>query len=161
MFSFNIWNIICTVLNLIIFYLLMKKFFFKPIMKAMDKRQALIDDQFKLAQDKNDEADKLNMQYQQKIKDADVEKEKIINEAKDDAKVVYDKILDRAKVDAQTLKDDAKKQIELETQNARQAAKEEMTSLAMKAAEKVVKTSVSIQTDSDIFDEFLNEGSED
>jgi F-type H+-transporting ATPase subunit b len=99
--------------------------------------------------------------YESRIANVEVEAEQIINDAKDSAKVEYGKIIDRAEIDARQLKDNAKKQIQAETENARKAAKEEIASLAMQAAEKVVGANVSDKTNSDIFDEFLNESSVD
>ncbi|MBQ8078050.1 MAG: ATP synthase F0 subunit B, partial [Eubacterium sp.] len=40
------WNILFTFVNLIVFYLLMKKFLFGRIKKVMDERKALIQKQF-------------------------------------------------------------------------------------------------------------------
>ena len=91
----------------------------------------------------------------------DDEGEHIISEAKDSAKAEYDKIITRAQSDADRMKEEAKAQIETDTENARKAAREEIASLAMQAAEKVVGTNVSADTDSAIFDEFLKESSDE
>lgn len=137
----------------------MKKFLFNPIKKVLDKRQELIDEQFKNAEYTNAAADEKMADYESRIANVESEAEQIISDAKADAKVEYDKIIDRAEVDAKQLKAEAQKQIEAETLSARKAAKEEIASLALQAAEKVVGKAVDAQTDSDIFDEFLNEGS--
>ncbi len=44
MLKFN-WNFLFMLINLVIFYLLMRKFLFKPIMKVMDKRKEIIENQ--------------------------------------------------------------------------------------------------------------------
>ena len=41
------WNLLFTVVNLVIFYILMKKFVWNKVLGAMDKRQSKIDQQFK------------------------------------------------------------------------------------------------------------------
>lgn len=51
MLKFDI-NILWTLINLIIFFVLMKLFLFKPIKKTLDKRKELIEGQFKAAEDK-------------------------------------------------------------------------------------------------------------
>jgi F-type H+-transporting ATPase subunit b len=155
------WNLLFTVINLVVFFVLMKIFLFKPIKKTMDKRKELINKQFKDAEDANIAAEAKMADYESRIANVEVEAEQIINDAKDSAKVEYGKIIDRAEIDARQLKDNAKKQIQAETENARKAAKEEIASLAMQAAEKVVGANVSDKTNSDIFDEFLNESSVD
>jgi F-type H+-transporting ATPase subunit b len=155
------FNLLWTVVNLIIFFVLMKLFLFKPIKKTMDARKELIAKQFKEAEDTNANAEQKLADYESKIANFESEGEQIITQAKDSAKVEYNKIIDRAEADAQKLKEQATKQIESEKESARRAAKEEIASLAMQAAEKVVGANVSAKTDSDIFDEFLNESSVD
>ena len=107
--------------------------------------------------------DKNGIDY--KIKKMDVadyqtEGKEIIARAKSDAKQEYGKIIDRANDDARRMRQDAQKQIDSEIAGARRAAKEDIAALAMQAAEKVVGASVNADTDSAIFDEFLNESSE-
>jgi F-type H+-transporting ATPase subunit b len=155
------WNLLFTVINLLVFFVLMKIFLFKPIKKTMEKRKELIEKQFKDAEDANIAAEAKMADYESRIANVETEAEQIINDAKDSAKVEYGKIIDRAENDAKKLKSDAKKQIEAESESARKAAKEEIASLAMQAAEKVVGANVSDKTNSDIFDEFLNESSVD
>ncbi|MBE6817226.1 MAG: F0F1 ATP synthase subunit B [Ruminococcaceae bacterium] len=155
------WNILFTFVNLIIFYLLMRKFLFGRIKKVMDARKELIQKQFDDAAETAKQADEKLADYEAKIADVEAEGEQIIAEAKDDAKAEYDKIIKRAEADAAALKADAEKQIEIDTMNAKKAAKEEIASLAMQAAEKVVGKSVSAENDSDIFDDFLKESSEE
>lgn len=150
------WNILWTIINLVFFFLLMKMFLFKPIKKVLDKRQELLDEQFKNAEDTNAAADQKMADYEGRIANVEAEAEQIISDAKDSAKVEYGKIMDRAEDDAKKLKEDAQKQIAIDTENARKAAKEEIASLAMQAAEKVVGASVDSKTNSDILDEFLN-----
>ncbi|MFR5875232.1 MAG: F0F1 ATP synthase subunit B [Eubacterium sp.] len=155
------FNILWTIINLILFFLLIRFFLFNPIKKTIDKRNELIEKQFKNAEDANAAAEAKMADYESRIANVETEAEQIISDAKDNAKVEYGKIIDRAEMDAKKLKSDAQKQIEAETENARRAAKEQIASLAMQAAEKVVGANVSSQTNSDIFDEFLNESSVD
>lgn len=160
MLKFDI-NFLLTIFNLILFFVLMKVFLFKPIKKVMDKRKELIDSQFKQAADTNAEAEQKLADYEARIADVEAEGKQIIADARDSAKVEYNKIIDRANDDAEAIKEQTRRQMALEQENARRASKEELASLAMQAAEKVVGMNVSAKTDSDIFDEFLNEGSVD
>lgn len=155
------FNLLWTIVNLIIFYLLMRFFLIKPIKKTLQARKELIDNQFKEAEDTVNAANEKMADYEDKIKNVDTEVKEIISDARDKAKVEYNKILDKANNDATRLKQDAQKQIELDTENARRDVKEELAKLAMEAAQKVVGESVSAKTDAEIYDKFLNESSED
>lgn len=155
------FNFIWTIINLIIFFVLMRLFLFKPIKKVMDARKDLIDRQFREADSAKAEADKLKDEYQYKLTDADAEKKQIIAEAKKSAKTEYDKILDKAQLDADRIMADAHKAAAAETEKARLSVKEEIASLAMETAEKVVGSRASAEIDSELYDKFLNEGSEE
>lgn len=155
------FNLLWTIVNLIIFYLLMRFFLIKPIKKTLQARKELIDNQFKEAEDTVNAANEKMADYEDKIKNVNTEAKEIISDARDKAKVEYNKILDKANNDATRLKQDAQKQIELDAENARRDVKEELAKLAMEAAQKVVGESVSAKTDAEIYDKFLNESSED
>ena len=105
------WNILFTLINLVIFYLLMKRFLFKPILKVMNERKEMINNQMQQAEDAKNEAFDLKTQYEDKLRSADEESSKIINEAKQAAKTEYGRILDKAGEDAEKMKENARRQI--------------------------------------------------
>ncbi|MCD7722848.1 MAG: F0F1 ATP synthase subunit B [Clostridiales bacterium] len=154
------WNILFTLINLVIFYLLMKKFLFGPITRAMDKRKEMIDKNIKDAGDAMQQAEGLKEQYESKLENAEGDAREIIDKARQTAKEEYGRIIDRANEDAAEMKAAAEKQAQLESEKQIRAARESIASLAIEAAEKVVGQSVSVKSDSDLFDEFLNEGSD-
>ena len=139
----------------------MKVFLFKPIKKTLDKRKELIDKQFKDADDAQKQADELKAQYQSELEDVEQEKKQILVDARADAKKEYNKIIDRAQGDADRIKSDARAAAEFETLKARRAVKEELAALAMETAEKVIGESASPELDSDLYDKFLNESSDE
>jgi len=141
------FNLLWTIFNLIIFYLLMRLFLIKPIRKTLQARKELIDNQFKEAEDTVNAANEKMADYEDKIKNVDTEAKEIISDARDKAKVEYNKILDKANDDAVKMKQEAQKQIKQDTENARRDVKEELAKLAMETAQKVVGESVNAQTD--------------
>ena len=155
------WNILFTLINLVIFYLLMKRFLFKPILKVMNKRKEMINKQFQDADDAKSQALELKKQYEDRLKGADDESERILGEARGNAKTGYSRIIGRAQQDVVKMKEDAQKQIDAESEKAMRNAKENIASLAIEAAEKVVGANVDAEKNSAIFDEFLNESSEE
>lgn len=153
------WNFLFTLINLIIFFLLMKRFLFSPILKVMDERKEMINKQFDEAEAMQNQANELKKQYEEKIEDISEASQHIIDDAKQSARVEYGKILSKAEEDAEKLRQDAVRKTNEECENERRAAREDIAKLAMEAAAKVIGTNVSAQMNSDIFDEFLNEGS--
>lgn len=155
------WNILWTFIDLIIFFVLMRAFLFKPIKKTLDKRKELIDKQFKDADETQKQADELKAQYQNELESVEDEKKQILVDARANAKNEYNKIVDRAQTDADRIKSDAKKTADFEIEKARRAVKEEIAALAMDTAEKVIGESASAQIDSELYDKFLNESSDE
>lgn len=160
MLKFDI-NILWTLINLILFYILMRLFLFKPIKKTIEKRKELIENQFKEADEKEKNAMDLYSEYQAQLSGVDNEKKEILAQARATAKDEYNKIVKRAETEADKLKEDAKRSSRIESEKARLAVKEEIAQLAMDTAEKVIGENVSAKTDSDMYDKFLNEGSEE
>ena len=154
------WNFLVMLLNLVVFFFLMKKFLFKPVMKVMEKRKEMINKEFQEADEAKAQAEELKKQYEDKIDTINDESQRIIGEAKESAKAEYSKIIERAENDADKLLDEAKKQAVVERENEMRAARENIAELAMEAAAKVVGANVTDKTNSDIFDEFLNESSD-
>ena len=52
-------SLLWTIINLVVFYLLLKKFLFKPVMGIMEKREQMIADGLKNASDRQEEAETL------------------------------------------------------------------------------------------------------
>ena len=70
MLSINPWNILWTVVNLLVIYAIFKKFLFQPVMNVINAREKMINDQFESAKNAEDEAAKLKKEYHDKIKTA-------------------------------------------------------------------------------------------
>ncbi len=153
-------NFVFTLVNLIIFFILIRVFLFKPIQKVIDKRNEMINEQLENADNAQKEANELREQYEAQLSDVEQEKSKILVEARSSAKTEYENIVSRAEADAEKIKAKAKKAADAECEKARLAVKEEIAALAMETVEKVIGDSVSAKTDKEIYDKFLSESSE-
>ncbi len=160
MLKFDI-NIVFAIVNLLIFFVFIRLVLFKPIMRTMEKRRELIQKQFDDAEEAKSDAEKLKEEYQYRLEGVEEEQKNMIAKAQENAKQEYDKILERARTDADRVKNDARKSAQIESEKARLAVKEEIAQIAMETAEKVVGKSAGAQTDSDIYNKFLNESSEE
>ena len=92
MIEINI-NLVFTIINLIVLYLLMKKFLFGPILNVMEQRKNMIDQQFASAKDTEEQAYELKGKYEDALKSAKDESMRIVNQAKDEAKVQAERIV--------------------------------------------------------------------
>ena len=87
-----VWNII----NLVVLYLLLRHFLFKPVMGIMDKRRQIIEDGLRNAQDAQNDAMKMKQEYEDALKGAKQESVQIVENARSAAKNEYDRIVAEA-----------------------------------------------------------------
>ena len=86
MIQINI-NLVFTIINLIVLYLLLKKFLFGRIMDVIEKRNAMIQEQFSSARESEERARSLEAKYEDALKSAKEESFKIMDQAKAEANV--------------------------------------------------------------------------
>lgn len=148
-------NLVFTIINLLVLYLLMKKFLFGPIIKVMDVRKAMIDQQFAGAKEQEDQAKALKEQYEGALKSAREESFQIMEQARKEAKVQADKTVEdtQAKVSAMLAK--AQEDINTERENAMRQMKDDVASLAMEAAGKIIGKNSGADQDLSLYDQFI------
>ena len=96
MLRIDFWNILWTVVNLLVLYLLMKKFLFGRVIQVMEQRKALIDSQFASAGEAEKKALDMNAQYEKSLSEAKETSVKILDQAKADGQAEYQRIVDEA-----------------------------------------------------------------
>ena len=79
--SVNIPHIIITIINLLILFLLIKKFLFKPVQRILAARQAEVDKIYEDAEKAQEAADKDKQLYAEKLETADAEADAILQTA--------------------------------------------------------------------------------
>ena len=133
MLSVDPWNILWTVVNLLVLYLVFKKFLYQPVMKVIEARENMVKQQFDNAKKDQDEASKLKAEYHEKLENAKTEADQIAEEE-------HAKTLERTRGEAEHMLEKAKVDIANEQEKATQAAQAEIAKLALIAARKIVKT---------------------
>lgn len=58
------FNLVLTIINLIVLYLILRKFLFRPVMDIMEKREKMIADGISHANEEQDKAHALKKQYE-------------------------------------------------------------------------------------------------
>lgn len=149
------WNLVWTIINLIVLYLLMKKFLIAPVLGIMEKRKELIASQLDNARATQERAEALKGQYEQALASAKEESLQMLEEAKADAKQVSESIVKDANQQAARILETAKNTAEQEKKNAMQGAKAEIAGLAVEAAKKLLSGGSSEDGNRMLYDEFL------
>lgn len=153
------WNIIWTFVNLIVLFVLLRMFLFKPVMNIIEKRQKLIADQLgqadssdKAAKERLAEADKL-LQSSNSI--AEAHASKII----EDAKLENTRIINEAKLEADRILTESRERAKREADMIMNESKGQITELALSAAKKIARVNKNELEEQKLFDEVLREAS--
>lgn len=136
--TIDVWTMIFTWANLIILFLLLKKFLFKPVNKVLDARQEEIENTYKQAEETKSEAENMKGEYEQKLLSAKNEADGIIKSAVEAANRRSDSIVSEANEQARHIMAKSQKQIEQEKKNAINEAREDIASMAVDVAEKLI-----------------------
>lgn len=148
-----LWNII----NIIVLFLFLRIFLFKPVTAIMEKRANLITSSMQEAEDKKAEAYQLKSDYEQELKHAGEKASQIIKEARERAELEYNRRLQEARDEAGRVMAEAEKTIELEKRKSLESAQAEIAGLALLAASKVIGKNVDDSTNKQYLGDFLKE----
>ena len=157
MLKFELWNIIEAVANVIILFVLLRIFLFKPINKMKDERTRTIQDNLDSAEKARKEAEELRQQYDDSISSAKEEANKIIMKAHEDAEADKAAILKKSQDEAEEIVAAAGKAAENERKRIIQQAQTQIADLAIEAASKVVGANLDDEKNRRLVDEFLSE----
>ena len=137
MLSIDPWNILWTVVNLLVLYAIFKKFLYQPVMNVINARDEMVKNQFADAKKEQEDAKALKAEYQDKLESAKTEADQIILEARDRAQKEHERTLEKTRVEADAMLEKAKSDIANEQEKAAEA---DIAKLALIAARKIVKT---------------------
>ena len=152
----NFWTMIFAWINLLILYLLFKKFLFGPIKKMIDDRQNEIDNIYSDAEGARESADELKAEYEEKMSHAEEESEEILKKAVRRAQLKEEEILKEANEQAARTLERAEEQIALEKKQAINDVKNQVSSMAIGIASAVIERDVSESEHRELIDDFIN-----
>lgn len=155
MLDFSLVNIICIVVNLLILFILMKLFLFKPVEKIIKKRQEEADEQINQATAAKEEAEKLQQEYEETMKSIEEDRNEKMAETYKKATEEYDRIINEANEQANNLIANAKTEAEVEKAKILRHAESDITDMVIAATAKVVAAKSDEETDRALYEQFL------
>lgn len=157
MLKFDLVNFVCIIINLLVLYVLMKKFVFGRVIKIIDARQAMIEEKNASVAKAQEEVDRLKKEYEKSLANANETSVQIVKEAKNKARAEYNKIMARAAADAEAMKAGAEKAIATEREKQMDELHAQIMDLAVTVAGKVMAEKSSLETDRALYDAFIKE----
>ena len=137
MLDIDPYTILWTVVNLLVLYLLMRKFLFGPVNAILDGRAKAIEDGLTQARQQQEEAQQLHSQYEAEIAQSKDEASQIIAQAKAQSEALYQRTLADAQAEAKKLLEENQERNLRDRENMLRSVRQEVAQLAVVAAEKV------------------------
>jgi len=141
------WMTLCFVLLI----LLLKKYAWKPILKALDEREKNIESALSQAQEARSKIEDLQKDQEQIIREAKKERELILNEAKklaEEYRSQQQKIVNEEMAQKMAR---VKESIEMEKRAAINELKENVATLSVEIAEGILEKKLSLDTENEDF----------
>ena len=159
MISINL-NLVWTIINLVVLYLLLRHFLIDPVMNIMEQRKQMIDDGFKNAEAAQADANRLKQEYETALSGAKQESVQLIEDARKSAKAEYDRIVSEAGEKADTMIESAKENVRIEREQTMKELKSQIAGLAAASAAKIISGNADEKESRDLYDQFLKEAGE-
>ena len=140
-------NLVFTIVNIVVLYICMRLFLFKPVNKILKQRQDAVQKQFDDAKEAQDKAEALKQEYEASLTNAKAESDRIMEEAKKKADAEYERVVKNADEEA-AAKTAEKSMREMQG---------EIKDLVVSVASKVVGGRVSAEDSSRLYDDFIAE----
>ena len=153
--SVNIWSILVSLANLLIMFLILKRFHFKPVQKMMAARKQQVDQIYQDAKENRDSAINMKQEYEARLATAREEADGLVRNAVQTAQRKGDAIVAEANSQASHLKQKAEQEIAQEKKQMLQDVRGEISDIAVSIASKVVEREVKKQDYDGFVDEFI------
>ena len=153
--SVNIWSVLISLANLLILFLVIKKFLYKPVKETLKKRRAEIDKQYEAAKKAEESANANKAEWDSRMQTAQETADAMIKDAADAAKRRGETILDDAQSRADGIVRQAQAQAELERRNAEEGIRREIVDISTALAGKILEREVKADDHRVLIDSFL------
>ncbi len=150
------WNLIFSIITVLVLILILKRFFFEKVKRFMDERKAQVEEQFQKADEAENQARKMLDEHNEILAGAEKEKRAIIAGAMESAKLQADSVLDEARKEAADIREKSRIQIEREKDAARKEIHNEVSELAVQLAEKILENKLDDDAQASVIDEIIS-----
>ena len=154
--SVNVWQILISLVNLFLLFLLLKRFLYQPVKSVMEQRQAQIDADFAAAEQDKLLAAKDRESLQLQLSDARRTADAIVAEATQAADMRGEKIISEAKEQAQGIVRRAQTEAQQEMKKAEETIKQEIVDISTMLTEKMLEREINQEDHRTLIDDFID-----
>ena len=153
--SVNFWQILISLCNLLIIFLILKKFLYKPVQKVIAERQAQIDAEYAKADEAVQKAEADREQWEQTLATAQARADEIVNTAKTNATRRSDAMLSLARDKADIMVRQAQEDVDREYKKAQAQIKHEIADVSVLLTEKLLDREIRDDDHRELIDSFI------
>ena len=146
------WNVVFTIINLIVLYLGLRKFLIGPVTNVMEQ---MIEGQIADANKLKAEAGDLKKQYEGMLAQAHEESAELLEKTRKSAQAEYENRINVADAEAEKIIENAHKTVELERDKTVQDLQSQIAVLAVAAAGKVLGEASTNENNRLLYQQFL------
>jgi len=141
--SVNIWQMLASLLNLVLLFLIVKHFLYKPVKKILAQRRESIDKEYCEADEAKAKALSDKAEYENKLAGADEKADSIIKNAVEIAEARDAEMLAESKAKAEAIVRKAESDALLEKKKAEEDIKREIVDVSTLLTEKLLEREIS------------------
>ena len=153
--SVNLWQILISLCNLIIIFLILKKFLFKPVRNVIASRKAKIDADYAAAEEAKKQASESKAEWEATLATANAEAQKILDTAHTNATRRSEAMLGLARDKADIIVRRAKEDAELEQRKAKEQIKHDLADVSVLLTEKMLDREINADDHRELIDSFI------
>ena len=153
--SVNLWQILISLANLLIMFLILKKFLFGPVKVIVAQRQSQVDKLYGDAENDRNAAKDMKQEYEARLATAREEADGLVRNAVVTAQRKGDAIVGEASLQASRMKQKAEEEIAMERKQMLMDVRSEISDIAVSIASKVVEREVQKADHETFVDEFI------
>lgn len=155
--SINSGQILISLLNLLLLFLILKRFLYAPVKSVVKDRQEMLKRQFDEAENAVSKAKISEEYWNGKIKNAQQEANSIIKNAMDNANQNSEEIISDAKKKARDIVTQAEINAKIERKKAEDSIKKEIADASTILAEKIISREINEDEQKNLIDNFIKE----
>jgi F-type H+-transporting ATPase subunit b len=146
-------------ITFVLAYLVLRRYAFQPILKALRERRETIDKGVKLGEEMQRERTKLDQQIEDALHEARQQADGIIASAQESAREAIREAEDKAREKAAGILKEAEGRIATDTARARKQLEKELVGLISDATEAIIEEKVDAKKDTQLIERVLKEQS--
>jgi F-type H+-transporting ATPase subunit b len=154
--NFNGSEMIVQIVNFLILLVILRIFFWKPVLKLLDERKQKIADEQQKAENLRKDTELLKDQFEAKLNSIEAQAKAMIQEAEAKAKQRAEEIQAKARQEAQKAIECGSAEIQFQIAKAKEELKQQTIEFTMQAAEQLVEKKFTADDDKKLVAEFIN-----